>query len=142
MIRRTPRTTLLPYTTLFRSPAGRYYYRISAFDHSSSSGRVSVKPGTTSSERVLLQNTLVSVEFSVKEITLQDKYDILLEARYETNVPAPVVVMNPLSINLPNMKRGEVFQGEFTLTNHGLIEAQEVRAMLPTGRSEERRVGK
>ena len=114
-------------------PAGRYYYRISAFDHSSSSGRVWVKPGTTSSERVLLQNTLVSVEFSVKEITLQDKYDILLEARYETNVPAPVVVMNPLSINLPNMKRGEVFQGEFTLTNHGLIEAQEVRAMLPTG---------
>ncbi|MBB5321856.1 fibronectin type III domain-containing protein [Marinobacter oulmenensis] len=114
-------------------PAGRYSYRASAFDHESVSGHLWVKPGVTTDEQLFLMNKLVNVEFSVTEVTLEDRYDIVLEATYETNVPAPVVMFEPMSVNLPMLKKGEVFQGEFTITNHGLIEAYDVAASLPEG---------
>lgn len=112
-------------------PAGRYTYRVSANDHNSVSGRVWVKPDVTSSEKVFLMNNLVNVEWSVREITVEDRYEIKLEAIFKTNVPAPVVVLNPMAVNLPVMKRGEVFHGEFTLTNHGLIRAYDLKEGLP-----------
>jgi hypothetical protein len=87
----------------------------------------------TTQEQLFLMNKLINVEFSVTEITLEDRYDIVLNATYETNVPVPVVVFEPMSVNLPMLEKGEVFQGEFTITNHGLIEAYDVKANLPTG---------
>ncbi len=112
-------------------PAGRYTYRVSANDHTSISGRVWIKPGVTSSEKVFLMNTLVSVEWAVREITIEDRYEIKLDAIFKTNVPAPVVVLKPMAVNLPVMKKGDVFQGEFTLTNHGLIRAYNLKEGLP-----------
>ena len=113
-------------------PAGRYTYRASAFDHESVSGRIEVKPGVTLAEEVFLFNTIVSVSFSVKEITLEDRYEIVLDATFETDVPVAVVVAEPLQINLPEMKEGEIFYGEIQLTNYGLIRAEEVLPDLPS----------
>ncbi|RDE22352.1 hypothetical protein DV711_07010 [Motiliproteus coralliicola] len=113
--------------------AGDYRYRISAFDHDSVSGRIRVKSGVTGFEEVFLMNALISVEWEVKEITIEDKYEIIVQAEFETNVPVALVVADPLSVNLPVMKAGEVFYGELTLTNHGLIPAQSMSANLPTG---------
>ena len=45
----------------------------------------------------------------------------------------PVVLFEPMSVNLPMLRKGEVFQGEFTITNHGLVEAFDVEATLPSG---------
>ena len=112
-------------------PSGRYIYRVSARDHQDVSGRLIVKPGVTVSEEVFLMNEIITVEFSVKEITIQDRYEIILKATYETSVPVAVVVAEPQSINLPVMKKGETFLGEIRLTNHGLIEAYNVRPTLP-----------
>ncbi len=112
-------------------PAGRYAYRASANDHASVSGRIWIKPGVTSSEKVFLMNNLVNVEWSVREITVEDRYEIKLEATFKTNVPAPVVILKPMGVNLPTMKKGDVFQGEFTLTNHGLIRAYDLKEGLP-----------
>jgi hypothetical protein len=114
-------------------PAGRYAYRITAFDHESKSGRIWVRAGSTVSEEALLLNKLVTVEFSVNEITLQDRYEILLEATYETNVPAPVVLIEPAYINLPMLTRGQIFQGEIAITNYGLVRADSVKDNLPRG---------
>ncbi|MGK0525251.1 MAG: fibronectin type 3 domain-containing protein, partial [Pseudomonadales bacterium] len=121
------------YGELTDIPAGRYSYRASAFDHESVSGHLWVKPGVTTQEQLFLMNQLINVEFSVTEITLEDRYDIVLKATYETNVPVPVVLFEPMSVNLPMLAKGEVFQGEFTITNYGLIEAYDVKANLPTG---------
>jgi len=114
-------------------PAGRYIYRAVAFDHNSVSERVWVRAGVTSSESVFLPNQLISVEFSVKEIVLEDRYEIKLEATYETHVPAPVVIVEPMAVNLPMMKKGEIYQGELTYTNYGLIRAINVEETLPEG---------
>jgi hypothetical protein len=46
------------------------------------------------------------------------------EGSVETDVPAAVVVTEPASIYLPAMAAGDVYQGEFNLTNYGLIRAE------------------
>ncbi|XXF08322.1 hypothetical protein J3Q00_20425 [Pseudomonas sp. D2-3] len=114
-------------------PAGEYAYRISAWDHDDISGQLWIKPGVVTDQRVFLMSKLVTVEWSVKEIPLQDRYEIILNATFKTNVPTALVMIEPLSINLPVMRKGDVFQGELTLTNYGLIRADEVSASLPSG---------
>ncbi|BBO91770.1 hypothetical protein DSCOOX_49500 [Desulfosarcina ovata subsp. ovata] len=111
--------------------AGRYQARISSDNHQAYTGRVWVKPGITTTEDVFLEYNLVTVEWSVTETTIEDKYEIVLTATYETDVPAAVVVVSPTSIALPDMQAGDVFNTEITLTNHGLIRADEVNFTLP-----------
>ncbi|RKZ75205.1 MAG: hypothetical protein DRR16_31485, partial [Candidatus Parabeggiatoa sp. nov. 3] len=112
-------------------PAGRYKFKATASNHQEVIGRFWIKPGITVSEQVFLDYNLVTVEWSVTEITLEDRYEINLEATYETDVPAAVVIIEPLSVNLPEMAIGEVFYGEFSLTNHGLIRADNLTVKLP-----------
>jgi len=114
-------------------PAGEYSYRISAWDHDDLAGQLWIKPGVIQDQRVFLMSKLVTVEWSVKEITLNDSYEIILNATFKTNVPTALVMIEPLVINLPAMRKGDVFQGELTLSNYGLIRADNVKAALPTG---------
>lgn len=113
-------------------PAGSYKFKASAANHQDAAGRFSIKPGITVNQSIFLEYTLISVEWSVREITIEDRYEITLNATFETDVPAPVVVLQPTSINLPKMAPGEVFQGELVLTNYGLIRADNVGSLLPT----------
>ena len=118
--------------TLFENlPAGAYKCRITADNHQEYTGRVWIKPGITVSKDVFLEYNLVTVEWEVNEITIQDKYEILLTATFETDVPAAVVVAEPLSVTLPDMEKGDVYHGEFILVNHGLIRADAVNIPIP-----------
>lgn len=112
-------------------PAGRYQWRGTASNHQEKAGRISVKPGVTNTEPLFLDYNLITVEWSVREITINDRYEITLDATFETDVPAAVVVMQPASVNLPKMNPGDVFYGELVLTNHGLIRADNVKQKLP-----------
>lgn len=107
-------------------PPGTYTYRASGPRHADRSGRIFVRPGVTTSERVHLQYQTISIDFSVTETTIKDEYRITLEATFQTQVPAPVVLLEPLSISLPELQVGEEFTGELTLTNYGLIQADKV----------------
>lgn len=113
-------------------PAGSYKFRARATNHQEIAGRLLVKPGITATQPVFLDYNLVTVEWSVREITIQDRYDITLNMTYETDVPAAVVVMQPAGINLPKMNSGDVYYGEITLTNFGLVRADNVKQQLPT----------
>ena len=113
-------------------PAGRYKYKVTAPKHDSSIGRIWVKPGVTVTETVPLKNDLITVEWEVVPITIEDRYEIVLTATFETNVPAAVVVASPSSVQLPEMQAGDVFNTEFKLTNHGLIRADDLRVVLPS----------
>ncbi|WHI48482.1 Ig-like domain-containing protein [Microbulbifer sp. VAAF005] len=114
-------------------PAGRYAYRVTAFDHESVSGRLWIKPGVTVAEDIFLMNQIVSVEWQVNEINLEDRYEITLEATFETQVPVAVVMLDPISVTLPDMQKGDVFSGELSLTNYGLIKAESMSSNLPSG---------
>ena len=110
---------------------GAYKCRISADNHQEYTGRVWVKPGITVAREVFLEYNLVTVEWEVNEITIEDRYEILLSATFETDVPVAVVVADPLSVTLPDMEKGDVYLGEFTLTNHGLVRADGVTVPVP-----------
>ncbi|MCP4687987.1 MAG: carboxypeptidase regulatory-like domain-containing protein, partial [Desulfobacterales bacterium] len=112
-------------------PAGRYKYRIRAGSHDSKSGRLWIKPGLTTGQEVFLDYNLVTVEWEVTETTIEDKYEIVLTAIYQTDVPAAVVIIEPVSVTLPDMKPGDVFNGESVMTNHGLVRADELVYTLP-----------
>ena len=112
-------------------PPGNYRWRASAPQHTDASGRIQVRAGLTANERVFLDSQLISIEFSVTETTITDEYHITLEATYQTQVPAPVVLMEPMSINLPDMQVGEELTGELTLSNYGLVRADELDFVLP-----------
>ncbi|MET0028819.1 MAG: Ig-like domain-containing protein [Candidatus Thiodiazotropha sp.] len=112
-------------------PAGRYRFRASAPNHQDVSGRLTIKPGITVAQEVFLDFDLITVEWSVTEITIEDKYEIILRATFETDVPAAVVVLEPSSTLLPDMAVGDVFNGELRLTNYGLIRADGLRFEPP-----------
>lgn len=112
-------------------PAGSYRFRASGPNHQDAGGRVVVRPGITTNQSVFLEYTLIQVDWTVREITIDDRYEITLEATFETDVPAAVVVLQPTSITLPPMAPGEVFQGELILTNYGLVRADDVTPTPP-----------
>ena len=112
-------------------PAGSYKYRVTADKHVSTTGRLWIRPGTTVNQEVALQYNVVTIEWEVVPVTVEDRYNIVLQATFETNVPAPVVVVDPPAVNLPRMCKGDVFQGEFTITNYGLIRADNVKIPVP-----------
>ncbi|MEJ2406517.1 MAG: carboxypeptidase-like regulatory domain-containing protein [Candidatus Thiodiazotropha sp.] len=113
-------------------PAGRYRFRASAPNHEDLLGRLTIKPGVTAAQEVFLDFNLITIEWSVTEITIEDKYEITLQAIFETDVPAAVVVMEPTSTTLPEMGVGDVFYGELRLTNYGLIRADNLKANYPS----------
>lgn len=121
--------------TLGPLPVGTYQYRVGGPNHAESVGRVQVRAATTVDERVFIDYDVVSVEWTVEETTIEDRYDIVLNATFRTEVPAPVVLIEPLSINLPPMQIGEVVTGEITITNYGLVRADNVEFSPPTADS-------
>jgi hypothetical protein len=85
----------------------------------------------TAAQEIFLDFNLITVEWSVTEITIEDKYEITLQAIFETDVPAAVVVLEPTSTTLPEMDVGDVYYGELRLTNYGLIRADELELSFP-----------
>lgn len=117
---------------LFQSlPSGNYKYRASASNHQETTGRLQIKPGITANQPIFLDYNLVTVSWSVTEVTLQDRYDITVTPTFQADLPAPVVVLSPTSVNLPKMAAGEVYYGELTLSNYGLARADHVKQRLP-----------
>ena len=112
-------------------PAGRYVYKIKADNHQELTGRLTVQPGITKTQPVFVDYNLITVEWNVREISIQDKYEITLNATFETDVPAAVLVAQPASVNLPLMRTGEVYYGEIVVTNYGLIRADNLKQQLP-----------
>jgi len=113
-------------------PVGWYRFRVTKQNHEELGGRVQIKSGVTVSRDLFLDFVLINVEWSVQEITLEDRYEIVLNAVFETNVPGAVVVAEPASVTLPDMDPGDVYYGEFTLTNHGLIKAEDLEVFKPS----------
>src|SRR5690606_25772881 len=117
--------------TLSDIPAGKYYYEVTAFDHQRIAGEIIVKPGVTIPVNLFSPVNTVSVSFEVLETSIADNYRVQLNNKFETNVPAAIVVFEPTMIDVPVLKKGEVFTGELTMVNHGLLKAYGLRPELP-----------
>ncbi|MCO6514823.1 MAG: carboxypeptidase regulatory-like domain-containing protein, partial [Snodgrassella sp.] len=117
--------------SLSKLPAGIYRYRVSAPNHIDASGRIVIQPDSTTNQHIFLEYQTVNVEFNVTETTIKDVYDINVNASFNTQVPAPVILLEPLSINLGGMQVGEEKTGQITVSNYGLVQADNVSLNLP-----------
>ncbi len=106
-----------------------YDIEVTADQHGSFNGTFLVPAGSTRQVETFLTRELVNYEWSVFPTTIEDRYLITIDALFETNVPAPVVTIEPESVDLRLMTT-ESIQVDFTLTNHGLITADDVSLFI------------
>jgi large repetitive protein len=112
-------------------PSGRYKLRITSPKHDTYEARVTIKPGVIYTEQIQMTYKPVTFTWEVVPVTFQDRYEVNITTTFETNVPVPVVVVEPGAINLPKLCAGQVYSGEFRITNHGLIAADNVTIPVP-----------
>lgn len=119
------------FSTFSNIPAGNYYYEVTAFDHQKITGQFEIKPGITNTMNLLIPVNTVKVNFEVIETSITDTYKVELNNTFETDVPAAIVAFEPSRVEIPLMKKGEVFTEELTMTNHGLLKAYGLKPNLP-----------
>src|SRR5205823_10160798 len=73
----------------------------------------------------------VHYSFTVVPTTVQDSYIFTVESTFETQVPIPVVTIEPSSLDLSQYP-GTEFQVLYTVSNHGLIDAADVKLNFPS----------
>lgn len=115
-------------------PEGYYAVSVSAPGHNSYRNNVLVDPGKESKTIVNLSIEAITIDWNVKETTIEDEYSVTTTVKYETNVPVPIVELNmPSYIAAKSLPEGESLVFHATLTNKGLITAEDVSLLLPDG---------
>ncbi len=111
-------------------PEGFYQMRVTASQHASFAGPVEIVAGVESARVVFIDRQTVSYRWTVTPTTIEDRYKIVLEPVFETEVPIPVVTLDNPQIGLLIRAGGES-QFELKLSNHGLIAAERVTVTVP-----------
>ncbi len=114
------------------APSGKYAWRVEAKGFLTQDSTLVIEPGLTKEIETLLPTATVTYEFSVTPTRITDKYDIVLQATFKTDVPAPVLVMDPPGMVLA-MEAGQTVQTQFTITNKGFVSAFNVKVKFPLG---------
>jgi hypothetical protein len=107
------------------------YYEIvvTAPDHGGFQTIHHLTPGDQTQIEAFLPRELVSYNWVVVPIDLEDRYEIILEAEFETNVPLPVITIDPPLVDLEDLGAATA-QIDFTVTNHGLIAARNMDVLF------------
>ncbi len=112
--------------------AGYYNYKVEAPDYSSYKGTVQLHSGEDAQQGVYLTGSDISYTFNVVPSEIEDKYEIVQEVTYVTNVPRPVIVFNDNKpIYLPEMNYGETYYLTASISNYGLVAARDYSMVLP-----------
>ncbi|HKQ38257.1 MAG TPA: CARDB domain-containing protein, partial [Verrucomicrobiae bacterium] len=110
---------------------GDYQLEALAPSHGSVHGSIRVVPGTTTEQEVFMTLQTVRYEWHVVPTQVEDHYRVVIEPKFETEVPQPnLVVENPLVI--PLVIAGQTTQFEIRLRNTGLVALQRVRVPVPS----------
>ena len=115
--------------TLLNVPEGDYALTITASQHGVYRSAYKVLPGITNSTEAFVQRQTVSYNWTVVPTTIPDNYKIKLESTFETNVPIPVVTVDP-PMAMPLVTPGHDTQINLTITNQGLIACEGVELRL------------
>ncbi|KPK48400.1 MAG: hypothetical protein AMK72_07040, partial [Planctomycetes bacterium SM23_25] len=110
-------------------PEATYTLDVSARKHRSHSSSLTIVPGQEVARDVFLQMELVTYNWSVEEIEVEERFEIRLDTVFETAVPVAVVTIDPPIISLADV--GDQAQVNLTITNHGLIAAENVSLRFP-----------
>ncbi|YCM46201.1 CARDB domain-containing protein [Verrucomicrobiaceae bacterium 227] len=111
---------------------GYYEVTIKADKHATYRSTVFIEPGEENSLRAFLQRQTVEYLWTVVPTQIEDRYRIVIDTIFETNVPAPVVTIEPAYIDLTAFTE-ESTQVDITFTNHGLIAASNLKSVFSAG---------
>ncbi|MGE4285433.1 MAG: GLUG motif-containing protein, partial [Phycisphaerae bacterium] len=109
---------------------GSYTVIVSAPEHSGWQNVVDVLPGRVTEKEVFLQYQAITYSWDVVPTQIEDQYEVELIAKFETNVPAPVITVEAPS-ELPQLGDGESFIFNVVVANHGLINGENAQLELP-----------
>lgn len=110
---------------------GYYNLYVTADNHDTYSNNLYVDPGMETLKEINLSVQGIKVDWKVEETEVEDEYEIVSTVTYETNVPAPIVVLDvPSRIEGENLKEGESLVFNATLTNKGLINAEDAELIF------------
>lgn len=113
---------------LFRTELTEGYYAISvtADKHDSYSNNILIDPGKENTEDVFLSFNAITYSWDVVETEIEDVYEVKTTVKYETRVPAPVVVVDfpeiPYESSIVNV----------IVTNKGLLSAYNIKLNVPS----------
>lgn len=102
---------------------GYYHLVVTAEEHSIHKSTIFIHPGQTNEARTFLAREAVRYVWTVLPTTIEDRTTITIRTEFETNVPIPVVTIEPSFVDLDALIE-DVSQINFTITNHGLIAAE------------------
>jgi uncharacterized repeat protein (TIGR01451 family) len=108
-----------------------YLVNVTADNHEPFKQSAFVAAGMTTNVVAFLPRETVSYTFTVVPTTVADQYTITVDSTFETQVPVPVVTVDPPSVDLSQYPGAE-FQFTLTLANHGLIAANHVQLNIPS----------
>ncbi len=116
--------------TLQNINEGKYELTVRADKHATYHAPIDIVPGVEKEVEAFMARQLVTYNWSVVPIDIEDNYKITLEAVFETHVPAPVITVEPANMLVP-LDEGEITTVELTVTNHGLIAVNDVTINFP-----------
>ncbi len=111
-------------------PEGSYKMSVEAEKHEGFQTVINIDPGRVNEQSVFLSFQAITYTWEVVPTTIQDKYDVQLVLKFETNVPVPVVIVD-MPTDMPQLVNDQTFPFLITLTNKGLITAKDVDITLP-----------
>ncbi|BCE03605.1 right-handed parallel beta-helix repeat-containing protein [Marinicellulosiphila megalodicopiae] len=116
-----------PFTTDFDGKViiediniGQWTYQVSAPGHSTASGVIDIQADQVILESVELDKSLVTVTFNVVPVPYTDRYEIVIEQKFETHVPVPVLVVDPIHTEFNNPTPGLEVVVPINVSNYGL----------------------
>ena len=113
---------------------GYYDIEATADRHSTYRGTHLLKPDTINEIAPFLSRQTVIYTWTVEPVESEDRYKITVDTTFETNVPIPVVIIEPTYIDLSLLPFSDnQALVNFTITNHGLIAANNVHLSFPEG---------
>ncbi|HYE31261.1 MAG TPA: CARDB domain-containing protein [Methylomirabilota bacterium] len=116
--------------TLTNLMEGSYQLTVTAEKHGNYRTPITIVPGILTEHSAFIDVQTVSYRWTVVPTHIEDRYQVVLEPVFETEVPVPVVTIdNPLM--LPLIVEGRETQFEVRLSNHGLIQAEKISIELP-----------
>ena len=112
--------------TFEQLPCGNYIVAVTHPKHTSYQDNVMVTAGRTETYRAFISYSSITIEMKYEPTEIEDEYNIVTTMSYETNVPAPVVVIDmPDKIVVEEIQTPYLFY--VNLTNVGLIAAEKTR---------------
>lgn len=119
---------------LFGSLQEGFYTVVARADkHRESRETVFVAAGAVTPHVAYMVRKTVEVTWTVEKIELEDRVEVKIETTFETNVPAPVVTIEPAVIDLGRLTTvGQVERINLTISNHGLISAANMDLTVDT----------